>query len=71
MYAAAGPFNINEVLQIFRKLYPKKTFPADIDEVVAAGKDLSRIDNKRGGELLGGWRSLEDSLRANIEGYAA
>jgi hypothetical protein len=65
MFAAAGPYNINEILQIFRKLYPTKGFPANVE---SEDRDLSRIDNKRGQELLGGWRSLEESLKANTEG---
>ncbi|KAF7966338.1 hypothetical protein HWV62_20284 [Athelia sp. TMB] len=64
IWAAAGPFNINDVLKALRNLYPKKTFPDDVEGIE---RDLSRIDNKRGGELLGGWRSLEDAVRANTE----
>jgi len=26
MFAAAGPYNVNQILQIFRKLYPVKAF---------------------------------------------
>jgi hypothetical protein len=65
MFAAAGPYNINEILQIFRKLYPAKAFPANVE---SEDRDLSQIDNRRGQELLGGWRTLEESLKANTEG---
>jgi len=63
-WAAAGPFNVNDVLRTLREIYPERTFPADVEDV---GRDLSRIDNKRGGELLGGWRSMKDALRDNTE----
>lgn len=65
VWAVSETFNVNDILQILRKLYPQKNFPADVEGI---GKDLSRIDNKRGGELLGGWIGLEDSIKANTSG---
>lgn len=64
MWAVASPFSGNDILAAFRRLYPAKTFPADIPGL---GKELCRIDNKRGGVLLGGWRSLEEAVRASVE----
>ena len=61
MFAATGPYNVNEILQIFRKLYPGKSFPVNFEGI---GNDLSQIDNKRGQELLG----FKKSLRASTEG---
>lgn len=65
MWAVAAPFSGNDILAVLRRLYPTKVFPADIPGV---GRELCRIDNKRGGELLGGWRSLEEAVRASVEG---
>lgn len=65
VYGVADHLPVNEVLRILRKLFPGKTFPADVDGL---GKDLSRMDNKKAGELLGGWIGLEETLRANTEG---
>lgn len=65
IWAAAALFNVNDILGILRKLYPEKSFPADLEN---PGQDLSQMDNKPGTELLGGWRSLEESIKANTEG---
>lgn len=65
VWAVAAPFNVNDVLRILRKFYPEKTFPADVEGL---GKDLRRIDNKRGEKLLGGWIGFEETMRANTEG---
>lgn len=51
-------------MQMLRELYPEKSFPADVEGM---GRDLSQIDNKRGTELLGGWRDLKEAVRANTE----
>jgi len=64
VWAVAEPYTYNLILQALRKIYPSKKFPEDVEGL---GRDLSRIDNKRASELLGGWRSLEESLRANTE----
>lgn len=62
--SVAGPLNGNDILQMLRELYPEKSFPADVEGM---GRDLSQIDNKRGTELLGGWRDLKEAVRANTE----
>ncbi|KIM80150.1 hypothetical protein PILCRDRAFT_73511 [Piloderma croceum F 1598] len=64
MYAASEPFNTNDILQLFRKLYPKKTFLPDVEGL---GRDLTHVDNKRAGALLGGWIKFEESIKANTE----
>jgi hypothetical protein len=61
MFAATSPYNINEILQIFRKPYPGMSFPVNVEGI---GNGLSQIDNKRGQELLG----FKESLRASTEG---
>ncbi|KZP30036.1 NAD(P)-binding protein [Athelia psychrophila] len=65
MWAVAAPFSGNDILAALRRLYPTKAFLA---EIPGLGKELCRIDNKRGGELLGGWRSLDEAVRASVEG---
>lgn len=68
--AFAYPFNCNDILQCFRKLYPDKKFPNNIEDNT---RDLSKLDNRRGEELLKkfgrpGWTSLEESIRENTAG---
>jgi nucleoside-diphosphate-sugar epimerase len=65
LFAFAYPYTWNDILAVFRKLYPNKTFIEDIPDV---GKDLSKIPNERAEELvkrfgLPGWTSLEDSVK--------
>ena len=64
IYAAAEPFNTNDVLHILRKIYPEKTFLPDVEGL---GRDITRVDNRRAQVLLGGWIGLEESVRANTE----
>lgn len=66
--AFAHPFNFNDVLACLRKLAPGKNFPPDVEGL---GRDLSRLDNRPGADLLRkfgrkGWVRLEESVRANI-----
>lgn len=67
IFAFAAPFNWNDVLAIFRKQNPGKTFPEDVEGM---GRDLSQIPTEFAEELLKkhygkGWTSLEESLEAN------
>ena len=66
--AFAQPFNMNDILGAMRKLYPAKTFPPDVEGM---GRDLSKLDNKPGEEILKrfgrkGWTGLEESVRDNV-----
>lgn len=65
VWAVAATYHTDEILQTFRRLYPERSFPADTG---STRRDLSRVDNRRGTELLGKWRSLEEALKANTEG---
>lgn len=70
IWAVSAPFNWNDVLAIFRRQNPGKTFPKDLDN---DERDLSEIDNARGTEILKalgrpGWRNLEESIKENTEG---
>ncbi|KAK7727120.1 hypothetical protein SLS57_003154 [Botryosphaeria dothidea] len=70
IYAFAGEFNWNTLLHALRKLYPERTFYEDREGL---GHDLSRIvDAGKAEELLKdvsgrGWKSLEESLKENLE----
>lgn len=69
LFAFAEPFNWNDILAIFRKQNPGKTFPDDVD----AGRDLSEIPNQDAEELLKkhygkGWIGLEECIEANTAG---
>jgi len=67
IFAYAEPYNWNDVLAIFRKLKPNKSFLADRDD----GRDLSEVPNAEAEELLKkhyghGWTGLEESIRENL-----
>ena len=68
--AFAHPFNWNDVLGCLRRIKSpeRKEVPED---VVGLGRDLSRLDNGPGEELLRrfgrrGWTGLEESVRENV-----
>jgi len=66
LFSFAYPFTWNDILAVFRKLYPERKF---IDDYSNLGKDLSNVANDRALELvkrLGrpGWTSLEDSIKS-------
>jgi hypothetical protein len=63
LWAAAAPYTLNEILAIFRKLYPSRTFPEDSEP----SQDLTLIDRSKGEAILRqlgqeGWQSLEVSI---------
>ncbi|KAF1841928.1 NAD(P)-binding protein [Cucurbitaria berberidis CBS 394.84] len=64
LYGFAEPWNFNQLLAVFRKLYPQKTFPEDVDGL---GTDRMSVPNQRAEEVLGwvkgaAWDGLEESL---------
>ena len=66
LFSFAYPYTWNDILAIFRKLYPQKKF---IDDIPDLGQDLSEVANDRAEELVKrmgrpGWASLEESVRA-------
>ena len=68
LFAFTAPFNWNDVLAVFRKLRPSKSFPEDREDL---GRDLSEIPNEDAEALLKkhygrGFFSLEESVEANI-----
>ncbi|KAF2838214.1 NAD(P)-binding protein [Patellaria atrata CBS 101060] len=68
LFAFAEPYNWNEILAIFRKLYPEKKF---IDDFPELGHDISKVANERAEELLKsiagrGFIPLEESVKATV-----
>lgn len=69
IFAFAAPFNINDILAVFRKLFPDRKFP---DDAPNQGKDLRKMPNDKAEQLLKdmgrpGWIYMEDSLKMNVE----
>lgn len=67
IFAFAEPFNWNDCLAAFRRLYPGRTFMEDEE---GQGRDLSEIPNQEAEELLKkhfgkGFVGLEESIREN------
>jgi nucleoside-diphosphate-sugar epimerase len=67
IFAYAQPYTWNDVLAVFRKLEPGKSFLADQEK----GRDLSEVPNAEAEELLKkhyghGWTSFEESIRQNL-----
>ena len=70
LLAFAEPFNWNDLLEILRKLFPKKDFPANIEN---ESRDLSKLDHSREAALLKafgrpGFTGIEESIRENAAG---
>lgn len=72
IFAFAEPVNGDAMLDILRKLYPHRSFPANFQ----GDKDLSDIVPRKRAEALlrdmgkEGWTSLEESIRRNTEDVA-
>jgi hypothetical protein len=72
IFAFAEPFDWNDVIDAVHKARPDAT--TIIEKLPPHGKDLSRVDNAQGAELLrkwfgqDGWKSLEESVKENLEG---
>lgn len=65
LFAFAEPWSFNKMMGIWRKMYPEKKFPEDIEGL---GEDKMKVPNQRAEELLKrvkgeGWNSLEKGLR--------
>ncbi len=71
LFAFAYPYNWNDVLASFRKLYPNRKYR---DDIPGQGRDLSKVANERAEELLKrltghGWTSLEDTIKQTVDSY--
>lgn len=66
--AFAHPFNWNDILACLRKLDPSRALP---DDVEGLGRDLCKLDNGPGEEMLKrfgrkGWTPFEETIKANV-----
>lgn len=71
LFGYAGTWNYNQMLAIFRKLYPKREFVADLEGV---GVDRMSVPNQRAEEVLRwikgkGWDSFEASVANMSRGW--
>lgn len=70
IFAFADTFTGNEVIDVISKLRPEAKLEKDPKE----GRDISKVPNELGAELLkkwygqNGYKSLEQSLKENLEG---
>lgn len=65
LFAFGDTWSFNKAMDIWRKLYPQKTFPENIEGL---GEDKMKVPNQRAEELLkrvkgSGWDSLEKGLK--------
>lgn len=65
LFSFAHPYNWNDILAVFRELYPQHKFINDYPDL---GRDLSKVSNERAEELVKrfdrpGWTSLRDSVK--------
>lgn len=66
LFSFAHPYSWNDILAIFRKLYPERKF---IDDIPNIGKDMSKVANEPAEALIKrlgqpGWATLEASVKA-------
>ena len=72
IFAFAGPYSWNDVIDIFARLRPD--MKTELEKDPKEGKDLSKVPNELGAKLLKKWfgqdgyKSLEQSLKENLEG---
>ncbi|KAF2191212.1 NAD(P)-binding protein [Zopfia rhizophila CBS 207.26] len=71
IFAFAEPFDWNQILNIYRKLYPDRKF---VDDVEGLKVDKCKVPNQRALELLkrvkgSGWTGLEESLKEMCEQF--
>jgi nucleoside-diphosphate-sugar epimerase len=65
LFTFAHPYNWNDLLHIFRELFPDHKF---VDDYPDLGRDLSKVANERAEELVKrfgqpGWTSLKESVK--------
>ncbi|KAL5319509.1 hypothetical protein ACEPPN_012564 [Leptodophora sp. 'Broadleaf-Isolate-01'] len=69
LFGYAEPYTWNEMLGVFRSMYPNRKF---MDDLPDAGRDLSTVTNERAAEVLRkfgrpGFTSLKESIKAATE----
>jgi nucleoside-diphosphate-sugar epimerase len=71
LFGFAETFNFNQILEIFRNLYPERKFPENTEGL---GTDRMIVPNQRAEEVLKwlkstGWDSLETGLKEMSESW--
>ncbi|KAF2111662.1 dihydroflavonol-4-reductase [Lophiotrema nucula] len=71
LFGFTQPFNWNDILGIYRKLYPDKTFHEDFEGL---GEDRLKVPNQRAEEVLRwvkgrGWTRLEESVQEMAKAF--
>lgn len=69
LFAFAEKWSFNSIMEIWRKMYPQRKFPEDIEGL---GEDRTIVPNQRAEELLKrvkgqGWEPLEKALKEMSE----
>jgi nucleoside-diphosphate-sugar epimerase len=69
LWTFGEPYNWNQILSIYRRLYPNRKF---IDDLEGVGVDKAIAPSKTAKDTLkvfgqNGWTSLEDSIKASLE----
>lgn len=69
LFGYAEPYTWNELLAIFRTMYPDRKF---CDDIADQGKDLSTVSSEGAEEVLRrmggkGFTTLEDSIKSAVE----
>lgn len=69
LFGYAEPYTWNDILAMFRRMYPDRAFMADLPD---QGQDLSTVANERASEVLRkfgrpGFTPLEESVKAATE----
>ena len=72
LFGFVEPWDFNQLLAVFRKLYPQRKFP---DDVADWGVDKMSVPNQRAAEVLAwvkgaSWDGLENSLGEMTEEWA-
>lgn len=73
VFASAGPYTWNQILDTLRKLYPSKKFA---DNIEGAKLSVMTVPSRRGEQLLQeiygheGWTSLEETVADNVKNLA-
>jgi len=69
IFAFGHPYDWNQILDIFKKMYPERKF---LNSVPDAGKDVGKVPNERAAEILRqmgrpGFESMEESIRKAVQ----
>ena len=71
LFAFAEPWSYNQMMDIWRKLYPERKF---LENIEGLGVDKMKVPNKRAEEVLmwvkgAGWDSMEKGMKEMTENW--